>query len=135
GRLKATTALISANYQNYVNVYNNYIVGKDRTWVDKWGCGTSTPEPAPTDAVLLKHLYGWGPFVKGCATNANQFADTPGYEPSSATPYTRIKTNFDELQYWFFFKQTDDTGNGWIKTSRITGNSTPTCRWSTARKT
>lgn len=84
GRIEAANALLRANYQNYMNVFNRRKT--DTTWSQTWGCTIDALFPSSTDtgavieAFLLQKLYGWTPFgaESGCNGKANQFADTPG---------------------------------------------------------
>jgi hypothetical protein len=98
GRIKDVTALLQANYDNYVDVYNKH----KNTWNKVWGC-TSAPV-ALSEPVMLAHLYGWGPFNadSGCKATVNLLEQTPGYtDPNSPQYYPNVKAKFDELQYWF----------------------------------
>ena len=57
-----------------------------------------------TEAVLLAHVYGWGPFNADsqCQANVNLLEQTDGYTDPTKTPYyANVKTEYDQLQYWF----------------------------------
>ena len=91
---------MQANYDNYVNVYNT----AKKTWTDVWKC--TAPPVTLSDQVMLAHLYGWGPFNSdsGCRANVNLLEQTPGYtDPSGPHYYANVKTEYDQLQYWFNF--------------------------------
>jgi len=95
-RVNDATALLQANYQNYLENYR-----KNKTW----NCDDSqSPHPStiqPTYLQLLQHLYGWQNFNEHCAADANLLWQTPGYdEPGAQKNYESVKTEFDNLQYW-----------------------------------
>src|SRR5262249_2557098 len=97
GRIEDVTALIQANYNNYVNVYNT----DQNTWKNVWKC--TAPPVTLSEQVMLEHLYGWGPFNadSGCAANVNLLEQTPGYTDPQSPQYANVKGEFDQLQYWF----------------------------------
>jgi hypothetical protein len=102
GNIKDVTALIQANYNNYVNVYKT----DPDTWENKWKC--TAPPVTQTEQLMLAHLYGWGPFNadSGCAATVNLLEQTPNYTDAQ---YANVKGKYDQLQYWFDFS-TDDYG-------------------------
>ena len=103
GRIKDVTALIQANYNNYVSVYQNDNQKWKGTGTDDWGC-TMAPVTL-NEQLMLAHLYGWGPFNadSGCKANINLLEQTPTYTDPTKTPhyYPDVKAEYDQLQYWF----------------------------------
>ena len=97
-RIEDVNALFQANYDHYVEVFNN-----DRpTWDDVWGC--TAPPVELTEQRRLAHLYGWGPFNadSGCNANVNLLEQTPGYtDPQTQDYYPVVKAEYDQLQYWY----------------------------------
>src|SRR5262249_40376653 len=103
--IRDVTALLDKNFDNY---RKGFFTNK------QWGC-TGKPEgpaqgPAP-QLLLLKHLYGWGPFNTNCAANANLLQNTPGYtDPIKKPNYQTVKNEFDLLQYYNNFPVTGTYG-------------------------
>lgn len=108
GRINDVTALIQANYNNYVHVYQTNRQKWSGKGADDWGC--TMPPVTLTEQLTLAHLYGWGPFNadSGCKANVNLLEQTPGYTDPTKSPhyYVDVKTEYDQLQYWF------DVSNG-----------------------
>ena len=133
GRIKDVTALIQANYNNYMNVYQTDNEKWKGTGTDDWGC--TTAPVTLNEQLILAHLYGWGPFNadSGCKANVNLLEQTPGYTDPTKAPhyYADVKAEYDQLQYWFNVS-TASMANGRIRQSLTMGNSTLMWRSSTA---
>jgi hypothetical protein len=79
--------LMNANYENYKKI----------------GC-TNSPIPL-TDELMISHVYGWAPFTEnGCAANANNLENTPGYTDNNHARYLAVKQEFDKLNYGAYTK-------------------------------
>src|SRR5262245_7098895 len=77
-------ALLLANYNNYVSVYNASLSGY-KTWREVWLC----KDPAVTPLMgisVVTHFYGWQPWgaESKCRADVNLLWQTPGYKPGDA---------------------------------------------------
>src|SRR5207248_2333168 len=89
-KIRNVRDLFEANYKNYKANYRNSSCDQ-------------TKQPAPptlTEAAMLKHVYGWGPFNDNCSADTNLLENTPGYKENNSLKYQERKTDFDKLQYW-----------------------------------
>jgi hypothetical protein len=92
-KIRTVRDLFEANYANYKANYHTSF---------KNTCD-QTKQPAPptlTEAAMLAHVYGWGPFNNNCTAQTNLLENTPGYKENNSLRYQEVKTDFDALQYW-----------------------------------
>jgi hypothetical protein len=121
GQIKDVTALIQANYNNYVHVYQTDYQKWSGTGTDDWGC-TMAPVMPLSEQLLLAHLYGWGPFNadSGCSADVNLLEQTPTYtDPTAPHYYPDIKAEYDQLQYWYWLSFTNGDYGQWTDPAAV----------------
>jgi hypothetical protein len=92
-KIRTVRDLFEANYANYKANYHTSFRGT----CDQ----TKDPDPPDlTEAAMLAHVYGWGPFNANCTAETNLLENTPGYKENNSLKYQSVKEDFDALQYW-----------------------------------